>query len=39
MILFDKEDLSRVAGIPGNDTGERYVLHRVREVYGGAEMK
>jgi hypothetical protein len=36
LILFDKEDLSRFGVIPDEkDTGERYVLHRVREVYSG----
>ncbi len=35
LILFDKEDLSRFADMPKEDTGERLVLYRVREVYVG----
>jgi hypothetical protein len=35
LILFDKEDLSSFPTLSEKQTGERYVLHRVREVYGG----
>jgi hypothetical protein len=35
LILFDKEDLSRFPDLKDKETGERYVLHRVREVYSG----
>lgn len=35
LILFDKEDLSRFPELSEKQTGERYVLHRVREVYSG----
>jgi len=35
LILFDKEDLSRYPTLAAKQTGERYVLHRVREVYRG----
>jgi hypothetical protein len=34
LVLFDKEDLSRFPDLRDRETGERYVLHRVREVYG-----
>jgi hypothetical protein len=35
LILYDKEDLSRYPELAEKETGERYVLHRVREVYNG----
>jgi len=35
LILFDKEDLSSFPDLFKSETGERYVLHRVREVYSG----
>ena len=35
LILFDKEDLSSFPDLKDKETGERYVLHRVREVYSG----
>ncbi|MDB6066843.1 MAG: hypothetical protein JWR26_3051 [Pedosphaera sp.] len=35
LIRFDKEDLSRFPTLSEKQTGERYVLHRVREVYSG----
>jgi hypothetical protein len=35
LVLFDIEDLSRFPDLAASQTGERYVLHRVREVYGG----
>jgi len=35
LILFDKEDLSPFPDLAKSQTGERYVLHRVREVYSG----
>jgi hypothetical protein len=35
LILFDKEDLSSFPDLKDKETGERYVLHRVREVYDG----
>lgn len=35
LILFDKEDLSQFPDLAESETGERYVLHQVREVYSG----
>jgi hypothetical protein len=35
LILFDKEDLSRFAGLAEKETGERYVLYRIREIWSG----
>jgi hypothetical protein len=35
LVLFDKEDLSSFPDLKDKETGERYVLHRVREVYSG----
>jgi hypothetical protein len=35
LILFDKEDLTRFQGLSAKETGERYVLYQVREIYGG----
>jgi hypothetical protein len=35
LILFDKEDLSRFPELSASQTGERYVLYQVREVYSG----
>jgi hypothetical protein len=35
LILFDKEDLSRFQGLSEKETGERFILYQVREIYGG----
>ena len=35
LILYDKEDLSNYPNLRDKETGERYVLHRVREIYAG----
>jgi hypothetical protein len=35
LILFDKEDLSSYADLAEKETGERLVLHRIREVWDG----
>ena len=35
LILFDKEDLSRFPDLKDKETGERYVLYQIREVYNG----
>ena len=35
LIMFDKEDLSHFPDLSEKETGERYVLHRAREVYSG----
>lgn len=35
IILFDKEDLSRFPELSAKETGERYVMYHIREVYAG----
>lgn len=35
LILGDKEDLSRFPDLRDKETGERYVLYQIREVYSG----
>ena len=39
LILFDKEDLSNFPDLREKETGERFVLYKVREVYSGKNPK